>query len=65
MFAKKTKFLIRFWKKINIKSEKMKNVLNMIVEYQAIIMYADGKLYLIQKKIKQTEKKANFHIKHT
>ena len=36
----------------------------MPVEYQEIKMYADGKLNLIQKKIKQTlTKKQNFHIK--
>ena len=35
----------------------------MSVEYQEIIMFAYGKVYLIQKKIKQTQKKTNFHIK--
>ena len=33
-----------------------KCVQNISVEYQAIIMYADGQLYLIQKKIQQKQK---------
>ena len=36
----------------------------MSVQYQEIIMYADGKLYIIQKKIKQTQQNKSFHIKY-
>ena len=50
-------FLIRFEKKIKMILEKyQKCVQNISVEYQAIIMYADGQLYLIQKKIQQKQK---------